>query len=157
MSFEKAKNHLVSLGLGDNIREFSESTATVALAAAALSTEEARIAKTLAFILDATPILILMAGDVKLDNRKYKDFFQKKAVMMTREELATLVGHEPGGVCPFGIKEGVRVYLDKSILRFDYVFPAVGSAGSAVRLTLEELERASGYIEWIDVSKSYDN
>ena len=115
--------------------------------------EGARIAKTLSFMVGEQPILILMAGDVKVDNSKYKAQFHTKAKMMTPDQLEEFVGHQIGGVCPFGIKDGVEVYLDESMKRFDTVFPAVGSSNSAIELTIPELEKYSSYKEWIEVSK----
>lgn len=124
------------------------------LAAAALGCEPARIAKSLTFMVNDTPVMILAAGDVKIDNPKYKAQFGTKAKMLTAEQVSELIGHEVGGVCPFGINDGVEVYLDVSLKRFDHVYPACGSGNSAVKLTIEELEKCSGYKEWIDVSKT---
>ena len=132
----------------------SESTATVELAAQALGTQSCRIAKTLSFKVDAKPILIVAAGDVKIDNPKYKQTFGTKAKMLTYDEVSDLIGHNVGGVCPFGINEGVTVYLDESLKRFDTVFPACGSSDSAIEFTIAELEKYSGYKEWVDVCKS---
>ena len=153
MSIEKAKAHLALFGLDGRIEEFSVSSATVALAAKALGTEEERIAKTLSFLTSNGAVLVVAAGDARIDNRKFKDFFHEKAKMMTPDELVDLVGYAAGGVCPFGVNEGVSVYLDKSLLRFDTVYPAAGTASSAVRLSIKELEASSGYLEWIDVTK----
>lgn len=124
------------------------------LAAAALGCEPARIAKSLTFMVNDTPVMILAAGDVKIDNPKYKAQFGTKAKMLTADQVSELIGHEVGGVCPFGINDGVEVYLDVSLKRFDHVYPACGSGNSAVKLTIEELEKCSGYKEWIDVSKT---
>ena len=132
----------------------SESTATVELAAQALGTQSCRIAKTLSFKVDDKPILIVAAGDVKIDNPKYKQTFGTKAKMLTYDEVSDLIGHNVGGVCPFGINEGVTVYLDESLKRFDTVFPACGSSDSAIEFTIAELEKYSGYKEWVDVCKS---
>lgn len=154
MSAEKAKKYLEDLGFGDRIQFFDQSSATVELAAAALGCEPARIAKSLTFTVNDKPVMILAAGDVKIDNPKYKAQFGTKAKMLTAEQVSQLIGHEVGGVCPFGINDGVEVYLDVSLKRFDCVYPACGSANSAVKLTIEELERCSGYKEWIDVSKT---
>lgn len=154
MSAEKAKKYLEDLGFGDRIQFFDQSSATVELAAAALGCEPARIAKSLTFTVNDKPVMILAAGDVKIDNPKYKAQFGTKAKMLTAEQVSQLIGHEVGGVCPFGINDGVEVYLDVSLKRFDRVYPACGSANSAVKLTIEELERCSGYKEWIDVSKT---
>lgn len=153
MSFEKAKSYLDALGYGDRVLTFPESTATVELAAKAVGTEPARIAKSLTFMVDGVPVMIICAGDAKIDNSKYKAFFRKKAVMLSRDEVAGLIGHEVGGVCPFGINEGCDVYLDESLKRFDTIYPACGNAASAVRLTCGELEKLSRCKEWIDVCK----
>ena len=153
MSIEKGKAYFAQFGMEDRVQEFSVSSATVELAAQALGVEGARIAKTLSFMVGEQPILILMAGDVKVDNSKYKAQFHIKAKMMSPEQLEEFVGHQIGGVCPFGIKDGVEVYLDESMKRFETVFPAVGGSNSAIELTIEELERYSNYKEWVEVSK----
>ena len=153
MSIEKGREYFRQFNMEDRVQEFSVSSATVELAAQALGVEGARIAKTLSFMVGEQPILILMAGDVKVDNSKYKAQFHKKAKMMSPEQLEEFVGHQIGGVCPFGIKDGVEVYLDESMKRFTTVFPAVGSSNSAIELTIEELEKYSNYKEWIEVSK----
>ena len=153
MAFEKAKAHLRALGFEDRILVFEASTATVELAAQAVGTEPARIAKSLTFSLNGEPVMILCAGDAKVANAKYKDFFGVKAKMLTRDEVNALIGHDVGGVCPFGIPAGVRVYLDVSLKRFDIVYPACGSENSAVRLSIPELEKVSGFAAWIDVCK----
>ncbi len=152
MSFEKAKAWLDARGFGDRVREFEVSSATVELAAAALGCEGARIAKTLSFKLSDGVVLIVAAGDAKVDNHKFKEKFHQKAKMLTAEEAVELVGHAVGGVCPFGVNDGVRVYLDESLRRFDIVYPACGSSNSAVKLTPEELCAASGG-EWADLCK----
>ena len=152
MSFEKAKAWLDARGFGDRVREFEVSSATVELAAAALGCEGARIAKTLSFKLSDGVVLIVAAGDAKVDNHKFKEKFHQKAKMLTPEEAVELVGHAVGGVCPFGVNDGVRVYLDESLRRFDIVYPACGSSNSAVKLTPEELRAASGG-EWADLCK----
>ena len=131
---------------------FDVSSATVELAAQAVGTEPERIAKSLTFMVEDHPVMILCAGDAKISNPKYKAYFHKKAKMLTREEVNELIGHDVGGVCPFGIREGVKVYLDDSLKRFDVIYPACGSSSSAVRLTIPELEEISGYSEWIDVT-----
>lgn len=154
MSSEKAKQHLEKFGFGEKIKFFEQSSATVELAAQALGCEPARIAKSLTFTVNEKPVMILAAGDVKIDNPKYKAFFGAKAKMLTAEQVSQLIGHEVGGVCPFGINDGVEVYLDESLKRFDHVYPACGSGNSAVKLTIEELEKCSGYKAWIDVTKS---
>lgn len=156
MSIDKARAHLAALGLADRIKEFTVSSATVALAAAALGTEEARIAKSLSFMTSTGPILIIAAGDAKIANAKYKATFGEKAKMLSFEEVEPLIGHAVGGVCPFGINDGVRVYLDESLRRFDIVYPAAGTAASAVELTITELERASAPAQWVDVTKTAD-
>lgn len=154
MSIEKGREYFRQFGMEEKILEFSVSSATVELAAQALGVEGARIAKTLSFMVGEQPVLILMAGDVKVDNPKYKAVFHTKAKMMTPEQLEEYVGHQIGGVCPFGIKDGVDVYLDESLKRFNTVFPACGSSNSAIELTIPQLEEFSNFKEWIDVSKS---
>lgn len=154
MSIEKVRAYFRQWpGMEEKILEFPVSSATVAEAAKAVGTEERRIAKTLSFMLDDGPILVVAAGDAKVDNKKYKSTFHKKASMLKVDELTELVGHPVGGVCPFGINEGVRVYLDQSLRRFPSVFPACGSANSAIELTIPELEAASRCREWVDVCK----
>lgn len=153
MSIEKARAHLKAVGLDDRIMEFEQSSATVELAAKAVGCEPARIAKTLSFHVDGRIALVLFAGDARIDNRKFKDCFHTKAKMLGSDEAEPLIGHGVGGVCPFGVNEGCDVYLDESLKRFDVVYPAAGTAASAVRLTIEELERACMPCEWIDVSK----
>ena len=153
MSIEKGRAYFRQFGMEDRVREFPVSSATVELAAQALGVEGARIAKTLSFKNGEGCILVLAAGDARIDNRKFKDKFGMKAKMLTPEEVLTLVGHPVGGVCPFGINEGVPVYLDVSLKRFETVFPAVGSGNSAIELNLEELYRYSNALEWVDVCK----
>ena len=153
MAFEEAFAYLENLGYGEKVQVFEVSSATVELAAVAVGTEPARIAKSLSFMVDEQPIIIICAGDTKINNSKYKGVFHKKARMLTAEEVRSLIGHEVGGVCPFGIKDGVDVYLDESLKRFEKVYPACGSANSAVELTPEELEQLSGSKAWIDVCK----
>lgn len=153
MSIEKGREYFRQFGMEEKILEFSVSSATVELAAQALGVEGARIAKTLSFMVGEQPVLILMAGDVKVDNPKYKAVFHTKAKMMTPEQLEEYVGHQIGGVCPFGIKDGVDVYLDESLKRFNTVFPACGSSNSAIELTIPQLEEFSRFKEWINVSK----
>ena len=153
MSVETVRNYFEKYGMADRVLEFELSSETVELAAKAAGTEPCRIAKTMSFMVDDAPILILLAGDVKVDNRKFKDTFHTKAKMLTGDQLVELVGHPHGGVCPFAIKEDVKVYLDESLKRFETVFPAAGSANSAIELTIPELEQTSGYISWVDVSK----
>ena len=151
MSLEKAREYVASKGFGDRVMTFEVSSATVELAAAAVGTEPAHIAKSLTFKASSAPIMIICAGDAKISNSKYKAFFHEKAVMLTRDEVSELIGHEVGGVCPFGINDGVTVYLDASLRRFETIYPACGDAASAVRLSPEELETLSGAKEWIDV------
>lgn len=155
MAFDIAKEHLNRLGLGDRVKEFDVSSATVELAAQAVGCEPAHIAKTLSLLVGDHAILIVAAGDAKIDNHRYKETFHTKARMLTPDQVTQLVGHSIGGVCPFGIREGVEVYLDQSLKRFDIVYPACGSANSAVRLTIPELEQASGFKEWVDVCKGW--
>ena len=155
MSIEKAKAYFTQLGLADRVREFEVSSATVDLAAQAVGCEPCRIAKTLSFTVNGAPILIVMAGDAKIDNARYKAQYGTKARMLTPEEAETLVGHAVGGVCPFGINEGVTVYLDESLKRFETVFPAAGSGNSAIELTIPELEKYSQFIQWVDVCKNW--
>ena len=155
MSIEKGRAWFRSLGMEERVIEFTVSSATVELAAQALGVEGARIAKTLSFKNKEGDgcILILAAGDARIDNRKFKDKFGMKAKMPTPDEVLEMVGHPVGGVCPFGCNEGIPVYLDESLKRFTTVFPAVGSPSSAIELNLEELYRCSKALEWIDVCK----
>lgn len=157
MSIERARAYLAEKGVADRIRELDHSSATVELAAEALGVEPARIAKTLSFMLHKTPILIVAAGDAKIDNHKYKSFFGVKAKMLTPEEAETLIGHAVGGVCPFGVPENVKIYLDRSLTRFETVFPACGSSNSAIELTIPELEELSAMAEWVDVCKGWES
>lgn len=153
MSIEKGRAYFRQFGMEDRVREFDVSSATVELAALALGVEGARIAKTLSFKKDDSCILILAAGDARIDNHKFKDKFHMKAKMLAPEEVLSIVGHPVGGVCPFGINDGIDIYLDESLKRFETVFPAVGSANSAIELDLDELYKYSNAIEWIDVCK----
>lgn len=153
MSLEKAKKYLEEKGYAGHIIELEESSATVQLAAEALGVEPGMIAKTMSFLVDGEPILILTEGTAKVDNRKYKDLFHVKAKMIPFGEVEEYIGHAPGGVCPFGIKEGITVYLDESLKRFETVYPAAGNDHSAVRLTIAELEDVAGACGWIDVCK----
>lgn len=153
MSIEKGRAYFRQFGMEDRVREFDVSSATVELAALVLGVEGARIAKTLSFKKDDSCILILAAGDARIDNHKFKDRFHMKAKMLAPEEVLSIVGHPVGGVCPFGINDGIDVYLDESLKRFETVFPAVGSANSAIELDLDELYKYSNAIEWIDVCK----
>ncbi|MDO4260713.1 MAG: YbaK/EbsC family protein [Eubacteriales bacterium] len=153
MAFERAKEYLKQFGLDSHVMEFEESSATVELAAQAVGCEPARIAKTLSFLVGDESILIVAAGDARVDNGKYKAQFHVKAKMIPHDEVEERIGHGVGGVCPFGVKEGVRVYLDQSLRRFESVYPACGSGNSAVELTIGELELASGFEAWVDVCK----
>lgn len=155
MAIEAVKAYFSKYGIADRVREFDVSSATVELAAQALGCEPCRIAKTLSFMVDGKAILIVAAGDAKIDNPKYKAKFGTKAKMLTPEEAEGLIGHAVGGVCPFGIKDGVTVYLDESLKRFSTVFPACGSSNSAIELTIDELEKYSGYDSWVDVCKNW--
>ena len=155
MSIERAREYFAKFNMQEQILEFPVSSATVELAAAALHCEPARIAKTLSFLVGEEAILIVMAGDAKIDNAAYKAEFGKKAKMLTPEEVKGKVGHEIGGVCPFGINDGVKVYLDVSLKRFETVFPACGSGNSAIELTIPQLEQYSGYLKWVDVCKAW--
>lgn len=153
MAIERVREYFRAKGMEDRIREFETSSATVALAAQALGCEECRIAKTLSFHVGEKVVLVVAAGDAKIDNPKYKAFFGTKAKMLSFDEAEPLIGHAVGGVCPFAVNEGVEVYLDESLKRFKTVFPACGSSNSAIELTMEELEAYSGFEAWIDVCK----
>ena len=150
MSLERAKAYLAEKGYADHIIELEDSSATVQLAAQALGVEPGMIAKTMSFLIGEEAILILTEGTAKVDNRKYKDTFHMKAKMIPFEEVENWIGHAPGGVCPFGIKEGIKVYLDESLKRFDTVYPA---AGNDHKLTIAELEEVAGAAGWVDVCK----
>ena len=151
MSIEKVREHFTTLGIADRIMEFEVSSATVELAAKAVGVEGARIAKTLSFLVKDEPILIVVAGDVRVDNKKYKATFAAKAKMLSHDQAAEMIGHAVGGVCPFAVNDGVRVYLDESLKRFETVFPACGSSNSAIELTIAELEKYSQFEKWVDV------
>lgn len=156
MSIEKVRAYFKPLGIEDRIREFDVSSATVELAAVAVGVEGARIAKSLSFKVEDKPIIIVVAGDAKVDNSRYKAQFHTKAKMLTHEEAHEWIGHDVGGVCPFALPEDVKVYLDVSLKRFETVFPAAGSSNSAVEMTCDELERyASNFVEWVDVCKGW--
>ena len=155
MAIEEVKAFFRAHGMEDRVLEFEVSSATVELAAEAVHCEPCRIAKTLSFMVDRAPILVVTAGDARIDNRKYKAQFKTKAKMLTPEQAESLVGHAVGGVCPFAIKDGVSVYLDESLKRFDTVFPACGSGSSAIELTLPELEKYSSAAAWVDVCKGW--
>ena len=156
MSIEKVREYFKAQNIEDRILEFPVSSATVDLAAEALGCEPCRIAKTLSFMLNESAILIVTAGDAKIDNSKYKAEFGAKAKMLTPDEAVTLIGHAVGGVCPFAVNNGVTIYLDVSLKRFETVFPACGSSNSAIELTIAELEKYSGYSKWIDVCKAWN-
>ncbi len=156
MAIEKVKAYFKQHGMEDRVQEFEVSSATVELAAEALHCEPCRIAKTLSFLVGEHPVLIVAAGDAKIDNPKYKAQFGTKAKMLTPDEVQTRIGHAVGGVCPFAVNSGVAVYLDISLKRFQTVFPACGSSNSAIELTMEELEKYSGYTAWIDVCKGWN-
>ena len=153
MSFIKAKEYLKEFNLEDRIMEFDVSSATVKEAAIALGCTEGEIAKTLSFIINDKPILIVTAGDSKIDNSKYKKEFTTKANMIAFDEVEKIIGHSVGGVCPFGINDNVSVYLDKSLKQYEIIYPACGSSNSAVKLTVNDLETASNYLKWVDVCK----
>lgn len=153
MSIERVRSYFKTLGIEERILEFDVSSATVELAAKALNTEGKRIAKTLSFLVKEKPILVVTAGAAKIDNKKYKTFFGAKAKMLTPDQVTELIGHAVGGVCPFAVNDGVDVFLDESLKRFETVFPACGSSNSAIELTIPELEKYSGFKEWIDVCK----
>ncbi len=155
MAIERVRAYLKAFGAEDRILEFPVSSATVALAAEALGCEPARIAKTLSFLSGESCILVVAAGDAKVDNAKFKACFSMKAKMLSPEDAERLVGHAVGGVCPFAVNEGIPVYLDESLRRFQTVYPACGSSNSAIELTLDELERFSGAQAWVDVCKGW--
>jgi prolyl-tRNA editing enzyme YbaK/EbsC (Cys-tRNA(Pro) deacylase) len=157
MSLQKAQAHLSQFHLADQIRLLDHSSATVALAAEALGTEPRRIAKTMSFQLEDAPILIVAAGDAKVENKKFKAHFHTKAKMIPAEQVEEKIGHAPGGVCPFGVKDGVRTYLDVSLRRFETVFPAAGTGNSAIELTIPQLEETSQAVGWVDVCKDWQD
>ncbi len=156
MAIDKVKAYFKQFGIEDKIQEFEVSSATVELAAQALGCEGKRIAKSLSFLVDDKAILIVAAGDAKIDNPKYKAIFSCKAKMLSYEQVEEYVGHAVGGVCPFAIPETVRVYLDESLKRFETVFPACGSSNSAIELTIPELEKYSNSVGWVDVCKDWE-
>ena len=155
MSIERVREYFRSLGREQDILEFPVSSATVELAAQAVGVIPARIAKTLSFLVEDGCVLVVAAGDAKVDNSKYKAFFHTKAKMLTPEQAVEMTGHAVGGVCPFANPQGVKTYLDVSLWRFDTVFPAAGSSNSAIELTCPELEQYSGSLAWIDVCKGW--
>lgn len=154
MSIEKVREYLKQFDKDGEILEFDVSSATVELAAAALGCAPELIAKTISLKLpDNTPVLIVAPGDAKIDNRKYKDYFNTKAKMLQFDEVEALIGHAVGGVCPFAVNDGVKVYLDESLKRFEHIYPACGSSNSAIKLTPDELHQLSNPVDWIDVCK----
>lgn len=153
MSFEKAKSYLESRGLSSHIIVPEQTTATVEEAAKALGTEPAAIAKTLSFLVNGQPILILAEGTARIDNHKFKEHFHVKASMIPRDQVEELIGHAPGGVCPFGVKDGLKIYFDESLKRHDVIYPAAGDDRSGVRLTIPELEQAVPDFAWVDVCR----
>lgn len=153
MSIEKVREYMKQYNMDDKILEFDVSSATVDLAAQALGIAGQRIAKSLSFLVDEKAVIIVTAGDGRIDNKKYKAEFLCKAKMLTPEQVDEMIGHKIGGVCPFGINDDVKVYLDESLKRFETVFPACGSSNSAIELTISQLENLSGYIKWVDVCK----
>lgn len=155
MAIEKVRAYFAALGMEERVVEFGCSSATVELAAVAVGCEPCRIAKTLSFKLEDGPVLIVIAGDARVDNKKYKTRFSQKAKMLAPDEVVELIGHAVGGVCPFAVNEGVKVYLDESLKRFETVFPACGSDNSAIELTIDELEKYSGAVAWVDVCKDW--
>ena len=156
MSFQAVKEFFTQAGLGERVLLLEQSSATVQQAAQALGCQPKQIAKTISFLVEGKPILIVAAGDAKIDNHKYKVQFHQKAAMIPRDQVEPLIGHPPGGVCPFCVQPGVKVYLDLSLKRFEQVYPAAGSANSAVLLSLPELEKYSGSEGWIDVCKGWE-
>ncbi|MBP3204613.1 MAG: YbaK/EbsC family protein [Lachnospiraceae bacterium] len=153
MAIDKVKEYFKGTELEGKVIELAESSATVELAAHALHTEPDRIAKTLSYLVDDDPILVVASGMSRVDNKKYKAQFAKKAKMIPYEEVEDYIGHAPGGVCPFAVREGVKVYLDESLKKYDTVFPAAGSSNSAIEMTMEQLEKFTGYTAWVDVCK----
>ena len=155
MAIDKVKEYFKPLHMEDHILEFDVSSATVELAAEALHCEGKKIAKTMSFLVGEQPILIVTAGDTKIDNAKYKHFFGAKAKMIPGEQVEAIIGHAIGGVCPFAVNDNVKIYLDESLQRFETVFPAAGSPNSAIELTIPELEKYSNFLQWIDVRKGW--
>jgi prolyl-tRNA editing enzyme YbaK/EbsC (Cys-tRNA(Pro) deacylase) len=154
MSLAQVKAFLASRGMAERVLEFAASTATVELAAQEVGCAPARIAKSMSFLVDGKPLLVVLAGDVRVDNHKFKQAFHKKGRMIPFDQVETLIGHAPGGVCPFCLRDGVPVYLDVSLKDYDVVYPAAGNDRSAVRLTPEELFALSGAKGWVDVAKA---
>lgn len=156
MSIEAVKRYFSEFEIADRIMEFEESSATVELAAVAVGCEPQRIAKSLSLILEDKPIIIVVSGEAKIDNKKYKEQFHTKAKMIPFDQVEALIGHAPGGVCPFGTKSDVTVYLDESLRRFETVFPAAGSSNSAIELNMEELEKYAVSAGWVNVCKGWE-
>ncbi|MEE0956321.1 MAG: YbaK/EbsC family protein [Eubacterium sp.] len=156
MSLERAEKHLEKYGLAERIHLTDQSSATVELAAKAVGVEPGRIAKTLSFLVDGKAVLILTEGTARIDNHKFKETFHTKAKMIPADQVEALVGHAPGGVCPFGINEGIPVYLDLSLKKYDTVYPAAGTSNSDIELTIAELEKCSEAEGWVDVCKTVD-
>lgn len=156
MSIERVRKYFEQFEVADRIQELEMSSATVELAAKALNCEPARIAKSMSFKVQDTVLIIVTAGDVKIDNPKYRATFKAKAKMLSPDEAIEYIGHAVGGVCPFAVNEGVAVYLDESLKRFDTVFPACGSSNSAIELSIKELEKYSQYKDWVDVGKKIE-
>lgn len=156
MAIDKVKAFFKTYNMEDRVLEFEVSSATVELAAQALNCEPCRIAKTLSFMVNEKPLLIVTAGDAKIDNAKYKQQFATKAKMLSPEQAENLVGHAVGGVCPFAVNEGVDIYLDESLKRFETVFPACGSSNSAIELTIPELEIYANPLSWVNVCKNWE-
>ncbi|WP_026888001.1 YbaK/EbsC family protein [Clostridium beijerinckii] len=155
MSVIKVKEYFKSFGIENKVIELEQSSATVELAAEAIGCEQERIAKTLSFLVGDKGILVVVAGDARIDNRKYREEFHEKAKMISSEEVEKIIGHAPGGVCPFGINENIEVYLDISMKRFSTVYPAAGSGNSAIQLDIAELEKYSNSKKWVDVCKGW--
>lgn len=155
MSFNNVKQYFETIGLGQRVIELKKSSATVEEAAEAIGCQPKQIAKTMSFFVDEKPILIVTAGDAKIDNKKYKNTFHQKARMIPGEQVESCIGHAPGGVCPFAVNSDVTVYLDVSLKRFEQVYPAGGSGHSVVNLSLKELAEYSDYVEWVDVCKNW--
>lgn len=153
MAIDKVRNYLKQFNLDNKILEFNTSSATVELAAKTLNCEPGRIAKTKSFLVNDKPILIVLAGDIKIDNSKYKAEFNTKAKMISYENVENVIGHAAGGVCPFGINDGIEVYLDESLKKYETIFPACGSSNSAIELTIKQLEETSKYLKWINIGK----
>ncbi|HIS40406.1 MAG TPA: YbaK/EbsC family protein [Candidatus Aphodovivens avistercoris] len=156
MAIEKVRAYFRALGMDGRINEYAESSATVELAAHAAGCEPCRIAKTLSFLVDGAAVLVVAAGDARIANAKFKEALHAKATMIPADQVEDLVGHAVGGVCPFAVNEGVRVFLDESLRRFDTVFPAAGSSNSSIELSIPELERASRAEGWVDVCKGWE-